>query len=80
MLIVSIFWSTMINMDNRLLNKESTKVASWLNTNGYDSLVEWGLDSDYCLDDNGVWYDDNGNEVDIFSQAYYAMEAANEGM
>jgi len=67
-------------MDNRLLNAQSTKIASWLKDNGYTSLVEWGLDSDYCMDDDGIWYDDNGNAVDIFSQAYFAMEAANESV
>lgn len=65
-------------MDNRLLVAQTTKVASWLTKNGYASLIEWGLDSDYHMDDDGVWYDDNGYEVDIFSQAYYAMEAAND--
>lgn len=67
-------------MDNRLLNAQSTKIASWLKDNGYASLVEWGLDSDYYMDNDGVWYDDNGNAVDIFHQALFAMEAANESL
>lgn len=67
-------------MDNRLLNKQATKLGSWLADSGYASLVEWGLDSDYYMDKDGVWFDDNANEVDIFTQAYYAMEAANESM
>jgi len=63
-------------MDNRLLNTQATKIAGWLRSNGYDSLVEWGLDSNYCMDDDGVWYDESGNEISIFQSAYYAMEAA----
>lgn len=68
------------DVDNRLLNKETTKVAAWLKDNGYDSLVEWGLDSDYYMNEHGVWFNEEGMMVDIFHSAYYAMEAANEGM
>ena len=67
-------------VNHNLHMRKGLKVASWLKDNGYTSLVEWGLDSDYCMDDNGVWYDDDGNAVDIFSQAYYAMEATNESV
>lgn len=67
-------------VDNRLLNKEATKVAAWLKDNGYDSLVEWGLDSDYYMNEHGVWFNEDGVMVDIFHSAYYAMEAANEGV
>lgn len=63
-------------MDNRLLNAQATKLGSWLSGNGYVDLVEWGLDSDYSMVD-GVWFDEMGNEVNIFECAFYAMEAAN---
>ena len=68
------------DVDNRLLNKEATKVAAWLKDNGYDSLVEWGLDSDYYMNEHGVWFNEDGMMVDIFHSAFYAMEAANEGV
>jgi len=68
------------DVDNRLLNKETTKVAAWLKDNGYDSLVEWGLDSDYYMNEHGVWFNEDGMMVDIFHSAFYAMEAANESM
>ena len=68
------------DLDNRLLNKETTKVAAWLKDNGYDSLVEWGLDSDYYMNEHGVWFNEDGMMVDIFHSAFYAMEAANESM
>jgi hypothetical protein len=63
-------------MDNRLLNAQATKLGSWLSGNGYVDLVEWGFDSDYKMID-GVWFDEMGNEVNIFECALYAMEAAN---
>ena len=68
------------DVDNRLLNKETTQVAAWLKDNGYSSLVEWGLDSDYYMNEHGVWFNEEGMMVDIFHSAYYAMEAANESM
>lgn len=68
------------DVDNRLLNKETTKVAAWLKENGYDSLVEWGLDSDYYMNEHGVWFNEDGLMVDIFHSAFYAMEASNESM
>ena len=55
-------------------------MAAWLKDNGYDSLVEWGLDSDYYMNEHGVWFNEDGMMVDIFHSAFYAMEAANEGV
>ena len=66
-------------MDNRLLSSQATKLAVWIMENGYTDLIEWGLDSDLtCVD--GVWFNEHGDEVDLFSVAYYAMEASNEGL
>ena len=62
-------------MDNRLLNAQSTKLASWLKDCGYLSLYEWGEDSDYHQED-GIWYNEDGDEVNIFECAWYAMEAS----
>lgn len=66
-------------MDNRLLSSQATKLAVWIMENGYTDLIEWGLDSDLtCV--GGVWFNEHGDEVDLFSVAWYAMEASNEGL
>lgn len=64
-------------MNHNLHNAQGMRVASWLNKNGYSTIDEWGLDSDLTCTD-GVWYNEDGDEVDLFSVAWYAMEAANE--
>lgn len=64
-------------MNHNLHNAQGMRMASWLNKNGYSSIDEWGLDSDYCVDDAGVWFNEDGDEVDLFTAAWYAMEAAN---
>ena len=66
-------------MDNRLLNSQATKLASWLKGCGYLSLYEWGKDSDY-RQEGGIWYNEDNDEVNIFECAWFAMEAANEGL
>lgn len=46
---------------------------------GYKNVEEWALDSDYEYDDNiDVWFDEEGNPVDIEEKLYYAIEASLE--
>ena len=66
-------------MDNRLLNTGATRLGSWLSRNGYLSLEEWGLDSDFTLVD-GVWFNEDGDEIDIWSMAWAIMEDTDEGL
>jgi hypothetical protein len=65
-------------MDNRLLFSQGTRLGSWLASNDYLNLEEWGWDSDYYKDSSGAWFDSLGNEVNLFECAFHAMEAANE--
>lgn len=53
----------------------SIDVIDWVKANGYSSLDEWMADSDYIRVGAG-WMDEDGNDVDPFTQATVAMEAS----
>lgn len=52
------------------------ELASWLEDRGYTDEEEWALDSDYVYDDNeDVWYDDDGNPVDLQEKLWYIIDS-----
>lgn len=53
------------------------EVFNWVVSNGYEDLNEWAADSDYHRHGD-TWRNEDGNEVDIWQCAYYAMEASKE--
>jgi hypothetical protein len=57
---------------------EPTTISGWLTKGGYDTVEEWMLDSDYHLDINGDWRDDEGFGVDPIGCIEGAMEAQAE--
>lgn len=63
-------------MTEELSREQRAEVASWLVIGGHDSIEEWAGDSDYEKTYQGQWVDEDGNSVDIWFQAFTAMEAA----
>lgn len=61
--------------DDRSLEDELF-VGWYLATHGYDSLDDWGLDSDYRFVTDEGWLDDDGNVVDLFACCWHAAMAA----
>jgi hypothetical protein len=51
-----------------------------LDAGKYSNVHEWAHDSDYRYDDDwDVWYDEDGNAVDVYEKAVYAaLEAGYE--
>lgn len=54
------------------------EVFNWVVANGYKDLNEWACDSDYRRVGRESYRDEDGNDVDIWECAYYAMEASRE--
>lgn len=55
---------------------------AYLTANGYDSIEDWGRDSDYVYveqDDEWFFEGEYGSPVDLHVQLYYAREAEAEG-
>ena len=51
------------------------KMEEYLVGNGYNTIAEWGRDSDYLLAEDGTWVDLDDNHVDLWNQLWYALEA-----
>lgn len=57
----------------------SETVTSYLSVNGYGSVEEWAVDSDYRVivgDGGDFWVDDEGYVVDIVSQLLAVIEGS----
>lgn len=61
---------------HRCLSHTETHLISSLTEGGYDSLPDWGRDSDYTQHTDGTWHDDTGMPVDLLGMAYAAMESS----
>lgn len=56
-----------------------TNVIGFLVSEGFDSLPEWGWDSNYARYADGMWRDETGAMVDLLGMLLGAMESAGEG-
>lgn len=65
-------------INNTINNEERAELNDWFDENGYVDVYDWARDSDYSEALDGLWLDEDGNEVDPWVQAYYAKEAAGE--
>ena len=61
--------------DSDLSPEQYGTIDGWLDANGYQSIEEWGRDSDYLSTACCGWVDHNDNSVDLYEQAWYAYEA-----
>jgi len=56
------------------LSDDEIVVRDYLKATNYDTVEDWALDSNYCYnDDYDLWYDDDGNPVDIYSMLLVAI-------
>jgi hypothetical protein len=62
-------------MYNVLTDEQVEALYAWLINQGYLDAEAWAADSDYQEDDEGNYYDEDGNLVDTEMQAWFAMEA-----
>jgi hypothetical protein len=54
-------------------------MEAYLKACGYKSVEEWALDSDFEYDDDqDVWFNEDGNPVDIEEQLYYVIDSLTE--
>lgn len=59
------------------LSETEQVIADYLQANGYASVEEWALDSDYTYDDDhDVWYDDERTCIDIESKLLDAIDSS----
>lgn len=52
-----------------------TDLDLYLRDNGYETLEDWGRDSDYFQAADGSWVDENNEPVDLYAQWVAAMES-----
>ena len=52
-----------------------TDLNQYLADNGYVTLEDWGRDSDYFQTPDGLWVDEDGYAVDLYTQWSTAMES-----
>jgi hypothetical protein len=60
---------------SRCLSADEATLIGFLVESGYDSLAEWGRDSDYAFYADGCWRDEHGRVVVLVDQLWGAMEA-----
>lgn len=65
-------------INNDLTDIQEAFLTEWLTDCGYADAEDWARDSDYSEAIDGLWLDEDGNEVDPTLQAWYALEAAAE--
>jgi hypothetical protein len=54
-------------------------MEAYLKAWGYKNVEEWALDSDFEYDDDeDIWFNDEGNPVDIEEQLYYVIDSLTE--
>lgn len=74
----------MATINNALTDVDREQVATYLRENGYDSLEEWALDSDYRQNEVSTeWHNladpmPFADPVDIEVACFQAIEAAGE--
>ena len=52
-------------------------VDEWVLSDGYVSVEDWAFNSNYRYEKRiDTWFDEGQNEVDIYEQAYAAIESA----
>lgn len=59
-------WYALTADDHRMIKK-------YLSDNGYDSIIDWAVDSDYVFTSAG-WLDLLGNTVDLHMQLLFAIQ------
>lgn len=67
-----------MTINNTISDEDRFELNNWFDDNGYTDVYDWARDSDYSELIDGLWVDDEGNEVDPWVQAYFAKEAAGE--
>jgi hypothetical protein len=64
---------------NMAYEDDDIDMKAYLKACGYKSVEEWALDSDFEYDDDqDIWFNDEGNPVDIEEQLYYVIDSLTE--
>jgi hypothetical protein len=68
-----------VSFGKKKVQEKEIDLDKYLAENDYSSIEEWAMDSDYRYDKNtDIWYDEEGNGVNIAEKLWYVIDSLTE--